>query len=342
MKVIKELEINRTYHAIDFFKLLMAFAVVAIHTNPIVSWTNDIATQVVVIIEEWAVPFFFVASGFFFQNGMNGKTDSEISDRTKRYLWKIIKLYCIWTILSIPVIIYGYIISGNGLVSCMLSFVKYFLFVGKLYHAYHLWYLLALIYALVAIRFLHKKGAKLPQMFFVAVVFYGFNEILAWCGNNMDVLGGALGRLVQVYQFVFNKGGIFTGMVYVVIGMMIAAYRKYLDKRICIVGIIALNILKLPMNAYMLQWTKLIEATLLFMALLDISLPDSSLWAKCRKASTDIYLSHLIFYSLYTFIVIRKPDKMGIDSFVVTSIMCTAYIVMKRIVCKVKCSNRNL
>ena len=139
MKVIKELEINRTYHAIDFFKLLMAFAVVAIHTNPIVNWTNDIATQVVVIIEEWAVPFFFVASGFFLQNGMNGKMDSEISDRTKRYLWRIVKLYCVWTILSIPIIVYGYIISGNGLVSSMLSFVKYFLFVGKLYHAYHLW-----------------------------------------------------------------------------------------------------------------------------------------------------------------------------------------------------------
>lgn len=339
MKVIKELEINRTYHVIDFFKLLMAFAVIAIHTNPIVDWTNDIATQVVVMIEEWAVPFFFVASGFFLQNGMNGKTDSEISDRTKRYLWKIVKLYCIWTILSIPIIVYGYIISGNGLVSCMLSFVKYFLFVGKLYHAYHLWYLLALIYALAIIRFLHKTGAKLPLMFFVAVVFYGFNEILSWCGNNMDVLGGALGKFVQVYQFVFNKGGIFTGMVYVVIGMMIAAYKKYLSKWICIAGIIVLNIVKLPMNAYMLQWMKLMEATLLFMALLDIRLPDSGLWVKCRQASTDIYLSHLIFYSIYTLIVIKEPDKLGIDSFVATSIMCIAYTVIKSIACKYKTVN---
>ena len=283
-----------------------------------------------------AVPFFFVASGFFLQNGMNGKTDSEISDRTKRYLWKIVKLYCIWTILSIPIIIYGYMISGNGFVSCMLSFVKYFLFVGKLYHAYHLWYLLALIYALLAIWFLHKKGANLPLMFCVAVIFYGLNEVLSWCGNHMDVLGGVLRKLVQLYQFVFNKGGIFTGMVYVVIGMMIAAYRKYLSKWICIVGIIILNIVKLPMNDYMLQWTQLIETTLLFMTLLDIRLPDCSLWVKCRQASTDIYLSHLIFYSIYTFIIIKEPDKLGIDSFVATVILCMAYIGIKNIMRKCK------
>ena len=58
----------KVYNSVDLFKFLMAIAVVAIHTNPIVHCKNEFVIRVTVMIEDWAVPFFFVASGFFLWN----------------------------------------------------------------------------------------------------------------------------------------------------------------------------------------------------------------------------------------------------------------------------------
>lgn len=63
--IILKLKKERNYSSIDLFKLLMSFIVVAIHTNPIVTWTNQTAINLVMMIEEWAVPFFSWLQDFF-------------------------------------------------------------------------------------------------------------------------------------------------------------------------------------------------------------------------------------------------------------------------------------
>lgn len=53
------------YNNIDLIKFIMAFAVVAIHTNPLVDCKNDIVQIVYNNIVNMAVPFFFLTTGFF-------------------------------------------------------------------------------------------------------------------------------------------------------------------------------------------------------------------------------------------------------------------------------------
>lgn len=318
MRTILRLEKERNYNSIDLFKLLMSFTVIAIHTNPIVTWTNQTAINVVMMIEEWAVPFFFIASGFFLQNGMDGKNQKEQQLRINRYIIKVLKMYCTWTLLSLPLTIYGYVISGNSIISCILSYIKYFFFVGKLYNSYHLWYLLALIYALLAIKFLYKGNKNIWVAFLISIIIFGVSELFSYAGERLDHLQGFAYRIVYIYQYVFNNGGVFKGMIYVVIGMMIATYRCCFDKWICLVGIVVLNIIKIPMQEYAIHWIRIVEVVFVFMFLLNIDLPESKIWGYCRKLSILIYLSHLIFYSLYTFVVIGRPNKLGFDSFIVT------------------------
>lgn len=311
---------NKNVNSIDLFKLLMAVAVVAIHTNPIVSWTNRTAIAIVVMLEEWAVPFFFVASGFFLFRTMKAPYTEDIK-RMDNYIVKIFKMYCAWTLISLPLTLYGYVTSGNGIVSCILSYIKYFLFVGKLYNSYHLWYLLALLYALVAIRMMIKKGFRPITIAVASFVIYLFAEVMSVLMGQLDTLGGVLRRLTALYQFVFNNGGIFTGMVYVAVGLLIACYRPRIHKWLGIAALLAVNIGKLFYDGIAVKLLMPAEAALLFLLLLRIKLPDHEFWRKCRKASTVIYLSHLIFFSIYTFMILRNPNKLGFDSFMVTLLL---------------------
>lgn len=323
------MEGKKNFNSIDFFKLLMAVAVVAIHTNPIVSWTNPAAIKLVVMVEEWAVPFFFTASGFFLFYLM----ESPYKENTKRidhYLWKIIKMYCAWTLLSLPLTIYGYVISGNSIVNCILSYIKYFLFVGKLYNSYHLWYLLALIYALAAMRFLIKKGLQPIAISIIALVVYAVCEMMALLEQNIDLIGGTAEKIVSLYQFVFNGGGVFTGMIYVSIGMLIAHYEIRISKWIGICAVAAVNIGKLFVGAEASRMIMPVEVFFLFALLLTLELQDGRIWEICRRISTIVYLSHLIFFSIYTIIILGSPNKLGLDSFLVTlvlSILCALFLI---------------
>lgn len=314
------MEENKNVNSIDLFKLLMAAAVIAIHTNPIVSWTNSAAIAIVVMVEEWAVPFFFTASGFFLFRAMKTPYTEDVK-RIDNYIVKILKMYCAWTLISLPLTLYGYVISGNGIISCILSYIKYFLFVGKLYNSYHLWYLLALLYALAAIRIMINKGFQPITIAVVSAAVYLFAEVMSVLIGQLDTLGGMVHRLVSLYQFVFNNGGIFTGLVYVSAGMLIACYRPRIHKWLGIAALAAINLGKLFLGGIAVRLIMPVEAALLFMILLTIKLPDYEIWRKCRKASTVIYLSHLIFFSIYTFIILRNPNKLGFDSFMVTLLL---------------------
>ena len=56
---------NKSYTGVDYFRLISAYLIIAIHTSPLtsVSATGDfIFTRIVARI---AVPFFFMTSGFF-------------------------------------------------------------------------------------------------------------------------------------------------------------------------------------------------------------------------------------------------------------------------------------
>lgn len=305
---------KKTYNSIDLFKLLMAIAVVAIHTNPIVKWKNPIAIHIVMMIEDWAVPFFFVASGFFLWN-----SDEK---HMSQYIKKIIRLYCVWTFLSLPLSIYGYVISGNTVVSCILSYIKYFFFVGKLYNSYHLWYLLALIYALFIIYYMRKKGCSVFTIFCCSIGIYLVSEFFLFGMDYQNKFPDGIRILVQIYQYVFNKGGIFSGFIFVALGMMIAEYRVEVNRWIVLVGTVVFVIISMFSSEYLKQWIIIPEILFLFLFVLSIRIPDSNIWVACRKISTIIYLTHLIIYSMYSFVVIKNPNKLGFDSFLFTTIVC--------------------
>lgn len=147
---------KQNYNSIDLMKFIMAFAVVAIHTQPLNNCRNRILILVYNNIVEIAVPLFFLSSGYLLSKRMTFiNTDSDINILTK-HLNKIIKLYVKWMLIYTPLEIYKDIMHGNGIVKSILIYFRGFLFVGEQYNSWHLWYLLSTIYSLILIIILYK------------------------------------------------------------------------------------------------------------------------------------------------------------------------------------------
>ena len=59
----------RSYKGIELFRVAAAFLVVAIHTSPLAAYSDTADFVFTRVIARVAVPFFFMATGFFVLNG---------------------------------------------------------------------------------------------------------------------------------------------------------------------------------------------------------------------------------------------------------------------------------
>lgn len=305
-------------NSIDLFKFLMAIVVVAIHTNPFDKCTNVLVNETVIVIEDMAVPFFFLASGYFIAKKW-GNTSKERKAYIQKSIGSTFKLYCVWTLFHLPLTIYGYLESGNSVMACALSYVKYFLFVGKLYNSYHLWYLLSMLYALIAMWMLIRKGKGTRHILAAGAFFYAVYLLFAGIQQHNDI-NGLLAAAGKAYDAVFNNGVVFTGMLYIGIGIYISECRR-INSLAAAAGIAAGILIKYTLSP---DGGNVLSSVMLFALILNIRLADRSCYFVLRMLGRYIYLVHLLCFSFYTFIIIRQPNKLGVDSFFVTLILAVA------------------
>lgn len=324
MKLVNTIDKEHNYSMIDIWRLIMAYSVISLHSNPLVSCKSEIITGCAQFFWDMINPFFWVTAGYFLFISMN-KPGVDKEDKIKNYLYKAIKMYVITTLVSFPLTVYGYIESGNSLFSCVLSYIKYFFFVGKLYNSYHLGFMLNLIYAVSIVLLLVKKQIKEEYIFLIGFLSYTFYEIMYIGILNQSMLSGIFEKAVKVYFFVFNYGAVFSGLVYVGLGLLIAKHRKYLNSWISLIGLIIIQILKKYTGFTITEYMRILEVLFLFMILLNIKLPNSKCYLYIRNMCMLIYLSHLIFLSIYTFLIIGEPNKFGVDTFLVTLVCSTVF-----------------
>ena len=56
---------HKTFAGIDYFRLIAAFMVIAIHTSPLSVWNEGIDFLITYCVGRIAVPFFFMTTGYF-------------------------------------------------------------------------------------------------------------------------------------------------------------------------------------------------------------------------------------------------------------------------------------
>ena len=119
-----------SYPGIDVFRVVAAFLVVAIHTSPLLSFSETADFVLTRIIARTAVPFFFMTSGFFLITRY-----AENADRLRTFLKRTAIIYAAGILLYIPVNIYNGYFSAPDLLP---KLIQDLIFDGTFYH---LWYL---------------------------------------------------------------------------------------------------------------------------------------------------------------------------------------------------------
>lgn len=303
---------RREYALIDAARFFCALLVVAIHTRPLSTYTelgNFLLDKGICRV---AVPFFFVASGYFW-----AKKPITVK-RLSKFLWRVALLYVLWTAIYYPVVVESQDMN-HYFRRCLLS--------GSYYH---LWYYPAMITAAVltfcAWRLFAPGTAVASERFRTAkpsgssgwpVMAAAFFFYIAGCMGESyyGLFAGFPGvvKWAEAYFALFwsTRSGLFFGFFFFALGTFLqkrgwrmnrnrAGMAFLISLALMFVEIMTLRRLDIAKD-YNLYFS-LIPATLfLFLWLIgepsgDEKAPVASpVWGMLRKSSVLIYGIHLWF-----------------------------------------------
>lgn len=206
-------------YSIDTLKFFCALLVVFIHTGG--PFSIDIINRV-------AVPCFFVISGFFLYR----KDPIEMQDRLVLAL-KNICIITLWSTIMYAIIAFGqslYGVPSDNTVTFISAAkrVVALMFFNSPIWGFHLWYLFAYIYTLIAVWVICKLKLLKP--------LYSIIPILL----SVSVFGGLYSHLIldsiQI-PLMCTRNFLFVGIPYFLIGMLINKYDRQIFKSNTIIWI---------------------------------------------------------------------------------------------------------
>ncbi len=297
---------RRSYASIDVVKFLMAVFVLLIHTNPLMDVNMAAEWFLRSGITVIAVPFFFMATGYFALSS---------SQATKKSLKKLAVLYIIWSIIYLPFSL----LQLKEQSPVVLHYIRRFFLEGS-YDT--IWYLLASVVGL-AIVYMLKRWKGITFAFVVMLIFH----ILAIMGTSYTSII-ANTPLWKGYEFYFDnfttfKNGLFFGGVYIALGGLVfekfSVVSNFLKHRfkfmVLIVGLFLVMALEtigcelLDLNRYGvdMKFTLIPLSVCIFVFVLTLQLNISEkISIFLRKMSTLIFLTQRLFLTGYELLGIQK------------------------------------
>ena len=88
---------GRNYNALDAMKFVASLFVVGIHVHPFGDFSGK-ADYLFIVLARFAVPFFFVTSGFLLFKRL--KSEENPNRYVKSYVMRILKMYLFWFIVG--------------------------------------------------------------------------------------------------------------------------------------------------------------------------------------------------------------------------------------------------
>ena len=323
---------RRNYTNLDLAKFVCGLLVVIIHTEPLADCAPEINFFFVNILARVAVPLFFVMSGFFLFGPMQYENSrlsacAENINRVIRYWKKIALLYGGWSLIYLLFIkIPMWYATGWWGLHVIKDAVVSILFVGT---HYHLWYLLALLYA-VPLLFLLQRILHRKTLIFVAVLLWVFECLrysyawlgadriasLQWIAQRMPIVFDSVFRAVPLMLFGANMAQTKAGGKRKRLGML-----ALLGFGLCMVEVYALRSLT-PNNQRLsyLIFTPFMAISILRFLCDAEQVPIDRKWASLlRDMSTNIYCLHPMLIEL-----LIKHEFTGYKLWAMTTLLSVA------------------
>lgn len=215
---------------IDYFRLIAAFLVVAVHTSPLTSVDGTADFVLTRVIARVAVPFFFMASGFFLLPGYMNRQDTE-PDKLYKFLQKTAMLYGITVLLYLPINLY----AGYFQMQLLLpNLIKDIIFDGTFYH---LWYFPAAMMGATLVYLLLKKF-KSEHVFQITLILY----LIGLFGDSYYGITEQIPFLKSFYDVIFvfcdyTRNGLFFAPVFFMLGGIIAGQSRHYQAKECWLGL---------------------------------------------------------------------------------------------------------
>ena len=296
-------EKKKIYYGVDFFKLVCALLIVLMHSDchdlTYHGYRPFIATWLIYWLPNLSVPFFFIASGFFFTKGLQRNADDQWH-YLRRYLLRIFKMYVFWTIVTLP-IAWKCIEAGHSDYSIPLRLVyivRMFLFSGSL-GIY--WFILSLMYVAAMIYFTERKHCD--WLFYTMAI-------------GMWIVGHIYGLyytkhapttrdfLYPIYFFFGStRNFLNAGMIFMGIGHFFAKHKINISMPWLLIALLA----SLVLLRYQWEWFHIaisypFAAGLLFLVASRLQMKWLAKYSlHVRKLSTAIYLGQFPFLLVFDF-----------------------------------------
>ena len=314
---------NRTkkdFYAVDVMKLIMALLVIVIH-KPLFDtesgvFLNYISGSVICGI---AVPFFFVASGYFFFRKINRVNDDK--SKLFKYEKRLFLLYFIWTVIYLPCIFVKYNTGHYDSLNIKLFLGQMYLTAKNFIFStsfVHFWYVNTLMVSVALIYLLYKKLGKNTVLGICLLITF-VSYILLYFAKSGGAIEMAYNAIPAVLRNAFEKGLLCTSIGFY-ISKTDLSDKKSISVVLSVIAfavMIALGVMKYQNENFVLDKIlhlfKILTSAFLFSLCLKIELPYSPVYGYLRKYSTLIYFSHLLMMSdLYAWI----SRNTGITAFV--------------------------
>lgn len=304
---------KRLFSSIDIAKFFFCLCVIALHAKAFV-WLPEGYYVLDKAVFRLAVPFFFVASGFFLGKKVLQLPKEQMWQAVKRYCIHLLKILVMFELINIILVFIRDLSKGIAFEQIAIKTAYY-----AIVHPYgSLWYIQAsIIGALLLYPFVKRNKLNLAVIIGVCLFCLGL-----LCNSYYFIAEGTVIQpLVDQYLHYFftARNGLFVGFIYISIGFLCA--RRYLEHdgqlfsgkkqaMLCLVGTYFLYLIEVYMvhggkraddgSMFLLH---LILIPVLFFTLLywepNIK-PTTSLML--RNLSTGMYLLQrplLIIYSIW-------------------------------------------
>ncbi len=301
----RKLSEKKEYIGIDFFKFFCSLLVVNIHVKALIIVNSDLDFWTSQVFCRIAVPFFFMASGYFTASKINSGKKIAI------YIGRLFRLYLFYTILYLPETLYGWLKQGMPTWQYLM---RQFLSIGI---NVVLWYFIALMIAVLMLYLLvsrlKMRAWQVLGMSFGAYVV----GVLGQAYYKISLPKPVLGRILQfLYQFFGTMENAFLfGLFFVALGYYMNQYARQLNSRFGLGVILLLLVVVSVEGIFTRQWAlKGEHAMLLTMPFLMVvlfptvasfhmSLKWKNIGLLLRKMSVLIYGLHMLvdFYLLFFF-----------------------------------------
>ena len=287
--------------SLDVLKLIASYVVVFIHFK-----FSGLTGDIVDALSRFAVPVFFMVSGYFAYSNSTEKIISKMKNIIKIYFWGAVIYICFYGILTL------YDIGIKGAMWYGISYfnpviiVKFIVF-NVPRSSEHLWFLVALIYVYGLHYFIAKWKIKDSIYLWTGVVLLAIHLLL----------GVGLSSMGIVVPICVIRNFLFMGYPLYCIGMLIRknedlVHEKITYKRAMI--LISFGVVETVISYFICGKNELyIGSVLVAVALLLISLKTKDIQInekviKLSQTSTGIYLIHIMVgYSLERIVTSDMP-----------------------------------